>query len=196
MGSMTILPPNAVTLKDGQTTTDSLTVAEVFDKQHKNVLRSINNLDCTAEFAQLNFKPGSYLDAQGQSRPMYAMTKDGFIFLVMGFTGAEAAKRKEAYIQRFNEMEAALHHAVPGEVGLSKDRYIELLEAENRLLKQPKPTRKKSVPVTNELICKIYDLLSQGLSGRLVADELSISTATVSFVRKLRPAIPLLQPLN
>jgi hypothetical protein len=34
------------------------------------------------------------------------MTKDGFIFLVMGYTGKKAAVFKEAYITRFNQMEA------------------------------------------------------------------------------------------
>ncbi|MDD2367362.1 MAG: hypothetical protein PHN84_14480 [Desulfuromonadaceae bacterium] len=89
-------------------------------------------------------------------------------------------------------MEQALHHAVPGEIGLSKDRYIELLEAENRLLKAPKTVRRKPQPLTNELICRIYDMLSGGMSGGKIAAELGISSATVSFVRKLRPAIPLL----
>lgn len=32
------------------------------------------------------------------------MTKDGFIFLVMGFTGQKAAAIKEAYINAFNMM--------------------------------------------------------------------------------------------
>ena len=36
------------------------------------------------------------------------MTKDGFAFLVMGFTGAAAAVFKEAYIERFNAMEAQM----------------------------------------------------------------------------------------
>lgn len=36
------------------------------------------------------------------------MTKDGCVFLITGFTGREAARFKEAYIARFNEMEAAL----------------------------------------------------------------------------------------
>lgn len=108
MGQMTILPPNAVTLKDGHTTTDSLTVAEVFGKEHKHVLRAIEELDCSEEFSRANFGLANYLDKQGKSRPMFVMGKDGFTFLVMGFTGAEAAKRKEAYIQRFNQMESAL----------------------------------------------------------------------------------------
>ncbi|MGI9701007.1 Rha family transcriptional regulator [Pseudomonas aeruginosa] len=36
------------------------------------------------------------------------MTRDGFTFLCMGFTGEEAARWKEAYINAFNKMEQAL----------------------------------------------------------------------------------------
>lgn len=36
------------------------------------------------------------------------MTRDGFTFLAMGFTGPRAAVFKEAYIQAFNKMEAEL----------------------------------------------------------------------------------------
>lgn len=186
------LPQDAIIVKDGHTVTTSLKVADIFGKPHKDVLGAIRSLDCPEEFAGRNFSPGSYLDANKQSRPMFEMTRSGFTLLVMGFTGAKAAQFKVAYIQRFDDMEQALHHAVPGEIGLSKDRYIELLEAENRLLKTPKPVRNKPVPLTNELICKIYDMLGGGLSGNKVAAELGIPTATVSFVRKLRPAIPLL----
>lgn len=39
---------------------------------------------------------------------MYYMTRDGFTFLAMGFTGKVAAKFKEAYINAFNEMEEML----------------------------------------------------------------------------------------
>lgn len=38
----------------------------------------------------------------------YAMTRDGFTLLVMGYTGELAMKFKEAYIKQFNAMEAAL----------------------------------------------------------------------------------------
>jgi phage regulator Rha-like protein len=38
------------------------------------------------------------------------MTKDGFMFLAMGFTGRpQAAAIKEAYIEAFNSMAEALH---------------------------------------------------------------------------------------
>ena len=36
------------------------------------------------------------------------MTRDGFCFLAMGFTGKEAGKWKEKYINAFNEMEKSL----------------------------------------------------------------------------------------
>ena len=39
---------------------------------------------------------------------MYYIGRDGFVFLVMGFTGKIAAKFKEAYIRQFNEMEEML----------------------------------------------------------------------------------------
>ncbi|AWQ84892.1 phage regulatory, Rha family protein [Pseudomonas aeruginosa] len=35
---------------------------------------------------------------------MYEMTKDGFMFVVMGFTGEKADRMKEAFIHAFNWM--------------------------------------------------------------------------------------------
>lgn len=88
----------------GQAMISSLTVAEVFEKEHRNVLRAIENLDCSPEFNQLNFEQVKYKAKNGQKQPCYNMTKDGFVFLVMGFTGAQAAEFKEKYIAAFNAM--------------------------------------------------------------------------------------------
>ena len=95
---------NMVTLQGSQVMTTSLKVAEYFNKRHDNILRGINKLECSKEFRALNFEEASYLDEQGKLRPMFKMTKDGFIFLVMGFTGKAAAQIKEAYINAFNWM--------------------------------------------------------------------------------------------
>lgn len=97
-----------VAVINGQIKTTSLKVAEHFRKQHKNVLRDIENLEIPEEFRQLNFEPSSYINEQGKEQPCFEMTKDGFIFLVMGFTGKDAAKWKIAYINEFNRMEQAL----------------------------------------------------------------------------------------
>lgn len=101
---------HAVFIQNQQIKTNSLKVAEVFAKRHTNILRAIESLDCSSEFNELNFEPVEYKDAKGESRPMYEMTKDGFIFLVMGFTGVKAAQFKEAYINAFNHMAAMLHN--------------------------------------------------------------------------------------
>lgn len=97
-----------LTVTNGQPTTTSLAIAERFGKQHKNVLRDIENLDCSKEFTELNFEPSAYKDSTGRALPMYAITKDGFMFLAMGFTGKEAAAWKERFIAAFNAMERKL----------------------------------------------------------------------------------------
>lgn len=88
---------------------NSRSVANAFSKKHKTVMRDIRNLHCTAGFAGQNFVPGEYLDKNGQVRPEILMTRDGFIFLVMGYTGALAGQIKETYIKAFNMMEAELN---------------------------------------------------------------------------------------
>ncbi len=99
--------PN-IFVKDGKAFTNSLDIAEKFSKKHKNVLQTIDNLECSQSFRRLNFQPSSYQNAQGKEQPMFEMTKNGFIFLVMGFTGQLAAKIKEAYIMAFDRMEKEL----------------------------------------------------------------------------------------
>ena len=97
-----------VEIKDGQPVVNSLKVADKFHKAHKNVLQKIESLDCTPEFGRLNFQPSTYTNRQNKTVPCYLLTRDGFSFLCMGFTGKEAAKWKEAYIKAFNQMEKAL----------------------------------------------------------------------------------------
>lgn len=93
-----------------QITCSSLDVANHFDKQHKNVLQSIRNLECSQEFTELNFQPSEYTDPTGRKLESYKITRDGFAFLAMGFTGKKAAAWKEAYINAFNQMEKRLQH--------------------------------------------------------------------------------------
>ena len=97
---------NLVTEIKGMPVTTSRKVAKTFGKQHSHVLRDIESLDCSQKFNQSNFGLVNYQDRKGEKRPEYIITKDGFTFLVMGYGGKKAAQFKEAYIQRFNEMEA------------------------------------------------------------------------------------------
>lgn len=96
-------------IKNNIPVVSSRDIAARFGKEHKNVLRDINNMECSDEFRRLNFEPSSYTNKQNKSQPEYLITKDGFTFLVMGFTGKEAAAFKEKYIAAFNYMAESLH---------------------------------------------------------------------------------------
>lgn len=116
-------PADIISLYQGQPVTTSLKVAELFGKRHDDVLKKIRNLECSQEFNARNFAAVSYMDGKGEKRPAYEMTKDGFIFVVMGFTGAKAAATKEAYINAFNWMAEQLAAAQRPQpmIGLTDD---------------------------------------------------------------------------
>ncbi|WP_353655477.1 Rha family transcriptional regulator [Citrobacter sp. Cb027] len=109
--TMTTLPTQThpeITLINGRVVTTSLAVANYFTKRHERVLDKIRNLECSAEFTEHNFVLSEYTDALGRKLPCYQITRDGFAFLAMGFTGKRAARFKEAYINAFNQMEKQL----------------------------------------------------------------------------------------
>lgn len=109
--TMTTLPTLAqpeITVINGQAVTSSLAVADYFIKRHDNVIQKIKNLECSSKFTARNFAVSDYTDASGRKLPCYNITRDGFAFLAMGFTGKRAAQFKEAYINAFNQMEKQL----------------------------------------------------------------------------------------
>jgi Rha family phage regulatory protein len=97
---------------DGQITTTSLQIAAHFNKVHRDVVRAIENIECSAEFRLRNFAQSSFEaempNGGKRKHKSYRLTRDGFVFLAMGFTGKDAAQWKEAYIAAFNKMEAEL----------------------------------------------------------------------------------------
>lgn len=131
---------NLVNVENSQVVTTSLKVAEIFGKNHSHVLRSIKQLECSEDFRASNFGLSKFTYSNGNIKkqlPMYYITRDGFMFLVMGFTGKTAAKWKEAYIKAFNEMEAKIRAEQMAKAIEEHDRkeaeeYEKLLEREAR----------------------------------------------------------------
>lgn len=115
--------------------TNSLKIAEIFGKRHAHVCDKIKNLNCSDDFRSANFSAHPYINEQnGETHTMFDMTKDGFIFVVMGFTGKKAAGIKEAYIATFNQMAEQLRNgggfAIPkgyaGALQLAADQQKEI----------------------------------------------------------------------
>ena len=137
---------NLCEVRESQVVTTSLRVAEIFSKQHKHVLEAIRNLDCSDGFRGSNFrltlKDKELHGSVARQDPFYFITRDGFIFLVMGFTGKTAAKYKEAYIYAFNEMEAKLRRQ----------------QEEERMLRR---MQQSSTPTFADAPRVVHDLLQQ-----------------------------------
>lgn len=119
-----------VVLSDTTLTTDSRRVAKHFKKSHKNVLQACDRLECSKEFRRLNFQPTVETrenPSGGAPIPsrVIRMTKDGFMFLAMGFTGKEAMQFKEAFINAFNDMGEQLQR-------LGNSLWMQRIELEKR----------------------------------------------------------------
>ncbi|EFN0720354.1 peptidase [Escherichia coli] len=117
MATVPALTRPEITIANGQAVTSSLAIADYFSKRHDDVLKRVRALECSPEFNARNFAAVEYVDAKGELRPAYQITRDGFAFLAMGFTGKRAAQFKEAYINAFNQMEKQLSKpSVPSDV--------------------------------------------------------------------------------
>ena len=99
-----------VSNQNGTPVTTSNKIANVFGKQHKDVLRAIDKLGCSREFTERNFTLCFEINDLQNGKPnrYFNITKDRAAFLIMGFTGEKAGKFKEDYINAFNWMQETL----------------------------------------------------------------------------------------
>lgn len=184
-----------VAVENEHAVTTSLRVAEVFGKEHYNVMKAIKSLDCSEEFRAVNFN-ASKIDYQNgnikKQLPMYYITRDGFMFLVMGFTGKTAAKWKEAYIKAFNEMEAKIRAEQMAKAIEEHDRkeaeeYEKLLEREEReeaaidarvaAMPPAKSRKRQAEPQTTEQQTTTAEdgIIIEDYNGRRVVSSLTLA---------------------
>lgn len=110
MMKLALNPNYGLYQKDGQAFCDSLQIAETFGRRHSHVIRAVEKLaqptsGLSEQFRNINFKCSYYKDSSGKRNKRYLLTKDGFVMVAMEFKTKKARAFKEAYIQRFNEME-------------------------------------------------------------------------------------------
>lgn len=103
---------NLVIMHDQQAVTTSLILAEAFEKEHRNVIRTIETKIGELNFEQSlkMFSKGEYINTQNKQQPMYYLNRDGFTFIAMGFTGRKADEFKLKYIDAFNKMEEQIRN--------------------------------------------------------------------------------------
>ncbi|EMV7079700.1 Rha family transcriptional regulator [Escherichia coli] len=173
--TMTTLPTLSqpeIAIVDGQAVTSSLAVADFFSKRHDDVLKKIRILDCSPEFCARNFSVSDYTDCTGRKLPCYQITRDGFAFLAMGFTGKRAARFKEAYINAFNLMEKSLSGADASDMSAvarnARGVYLHLREIHQIWTSQLYPMLKA---VESPLASKLYDRVGDAVFGAALVDS-------------------------
>jgi phage regulator Rha-like protein len=121
---------------------------------------------------------------------MYYLTKNGFVFLVMGFTGEEAGRIKEAYINAFDQMESQLREQTQSLSGENATHWMnrcmelqeELLQLYRKQIVQKRPRRRLTIDAMDEMRL----LHKQGFSLADIVEITGHDEATVAHVLNLK----------
>ena len=167
--------------ENGQVVVSSREVAENFGKEHKHVLRDIENLmggEPKIGLSSMFFK-SEYLSVQNKVLPEYLMNRDGFTLLAMGFTGKEALEWKLKYIDAFNQMEQKLTNPEPESTEMllsraliaansvidTERKKVKALETENAKMK-PDSDYAKAMLLSDESLTTTQIAMNYGMSAR------------------------------
>lgn len=176
---------------NGQAAILSTKIADRFHKQHKNILRDIDQLQSIlpTSFVEANFRKTYYElpIGNGATRKSCAflLTRDAFSLLVMGMTGKAAVIWKLRYIEAFNALEkAAIENsaAKARAAGYQDALKLPALEAERKKgylagLKEGQKFRASRDGL--HILRKILDYQKKGLSYSEIGKLLDISKSNV-----------------
>lgn len=118
---------------EGQLVTNSREVAEMVERSHNELMKSIRNyVDYLGQgdFAHTDFFIESeYEDLQGKKRPCYLITKKGCDMVANKMTGEKGVLFTAAYVTRFEEMEKQQKQLSPSELALLQAQNLYNLES-------------------------------------------------------------------
>ena len=110
--------------QNGEPVASSRQIAESFGKEHKSVLRSIEDLVAQNCAAKSMFYETTF-ENRGKQYPMYLMNRDGFTLLAMGFTGKAALEKQLAQRPQLSRAELMAQALIAAHDELEhKDRQI------------------------------------------------------------------------
>lgn len=101
----------------GKNVVDSRQVADMVEKEHKNLLRDIKQY--IEYLGELKIEPSdffissTYLNSQNKEQPYYLLTKKGCELVANKLTGAKGVQFTAMYVNKFNEMEVNQGYQVP-----------------------------------------------------------------------------------
>lgn len=150
-------------------TLDSREVAEMVEKNHKDLLRDIRtytsemeeigerNFAPSSKLPKINpsdfFIPSTYTSEQGKELPCFLVTKKGCEFIANKLTGEKGTKFTALYVTRFNIMEEREKAAIGGKTTKSGKTPEELAAADKRATAMLLNAKNR----TASILQKLYD---------------------------------------
>lgn len=149
-------------------TLTSMEVAQMVEKEHKELLRDIRRY--CEQFNERNlalvefFRESTYTDGKGESRPCFMVTKKGCEFIAHKLTGCKGTEFTVRYINRFHEMEHGLININPSEIPLGElASYLKVID--RAAVRQNTPPHK---------IMAAHKMISEQFGIRLPEDFVNI----------------------
>lgn len=175
--------------ESNQPLTNSKLVAEVFGKEHRNVVRDIKNLIKGGVLKNEQtpmFEETTYINEQNkQSYPMFIMNQDGFTLLAMGFNGKKAMEFKLKYIEAFNAMKRQIEQSKPS----VPQNYLEALkslvkaeEEKQQLALENKKQQEQILTISKENL-ELGNKITEMLPKVSYYDQILQSTATMTVTQ-------------
>ena len=175
--------------ESNQPLTNSKLVAEVFGKEHRNVVRDIKNL---IEWGVLKneqtqmFEETTYINEQNkQSYPMFIMNQDGFTLLAMGFNGKKAMEFKLKYIEAFNAMKRQIEQSKPSvpHTYLEALKYLVKAEEEKQQLALENKKQQEQIISISKTNMELGNKITEMLPKVSYYDKILQSNATMTVTQ-------------
>ena len=175
-----------IVIDNNRPVVSSRKVAEVFEKEHNIVMRSIRDLVCGDDFSRCNFAQSTYMSDRGKEYPEYLMTRDGFTILAMGFTGSKAMQWKIKYIETFNRMEAELStsFAIPRTYAEALHRAAEL--EDKRLMLEAKIEQDAPYTALGHALTPDQTETSIGMMATILSQTTGRKISSITLFEMLR----------
>lgn len=131
---------NTDDMKEIEQTLDSREVAEMVEKEHRNLLKDIRRYieqlgEVKIELTDF-FKESTYKTGQNKELPCYLITKKGCELIAHKLTGVKGTIFTARYINRFHEMEDCLSGQAPAVAPVQPDQMQMLLQNQEELKKE------------------------------------------------------------
>ncbi|MFA9398379.1 MAG: Rha family transcriptional regulator [Clostridiaceae bacterium] len=164
--------------KNGQGFVDSREVAEMVEKEHKNLMRDIKGyveILTSSNLSSLDFFIVSeYQDNKNQTRPCYLLTKKGCDMVANKMTGEKGVIFTAVYVTKFDEMEKKPYAGLSKELQaiIFTDKKIQLVETRVDKLENEMTIDYGQQETLREMVnCAVIDVL--GGKGSLAYKRLA-----------------------